>query len=348
MKRTLFIHPNNDFTGSTKVLADIIEKKYPYDTIRIITKDSKGFLSNIPNVKITPIYYPTYKGKEIPVITGIIWKLHASWLVLYYALFYQILYINTILPYYAAIIGRLYRKQIVYHIHEYFIIKNRATKIAEYVFNHIQAERIFVSKYLKEQYPSKESCKSYVKYNFLSESFLKNIKIKPLKEREGKRIIMISSLNKIKGIFMFIAVARKMPEYQFDLILSQDIQTINSFIKEEIPLEEIPQNIKLIPSQKNIHPFLANSDLLLNLTNPSLAIETFGMTILEAMAYGIPAIVPNVGGPVELIKNGFNGYTIDVSNINIIISTIKNALKAETYNVLVYNSLIQYQNISNL
>ena len=32
------------------------------------------------------------------------------------------------------------------------------------------------------------------------------------------------------------------------------------------------------------------------------------------MAYGLPAIVPNVGGPIELVHNGVEGYTIDVTD----------------------------------
>lgn len=342
MKKTLFVHPNNDYTGSTKVLADIIRKEYSHGGMKVITRDSSGFLSEIPNVKIIPVYFPLYKGQQIPFITGITWKLHASLLVLIYALFCQTIYINTILPYYAAIIGRLYRKNIIYHIHEYFILKNRSTKIAEYVFNNVISERIFVSEYLKKQYIPKDTCKSWVKYNFLAESFIKNIVVKPITERERNNIIMISSLNKLKGIFMFISVAQEMSEYHFNLIISQDIRTINSFIEEEIPLNKLPKNLKIVPSQAKIQPFLEKSDLLLNLTNPSLAVETFGMTILEAMAYGIPSIVPNVGGPIELVENGYNGYTIDVTNKDEIISKIKNILKEDTYNIMAQNCLNQF------
>ena len=342
MKKTLFVHPINDYTGSTKVLADIINKEYTHENVKIITRDSCGFLSGVPNIKIIPVYFPKYKGKEIPIITGIIWKLHASLLILFHALFCQTIYINTILPYYAAFIGRIYRKKIIYHIHEYFIIKNRSTRIAEYVFNNIKSERIFVSKYVKKQYIPKNTCKSWVKYNYLPESFTKNIVMRPISERKRNNIIMISSLNKLKGIFMFIEVAQNMPEYNFNLIISQDIKIINSFIEQEISLETIPNNLKIIPAQTNIQPFLEQSDLLLNLTNPSLAIETFGMTILEAMAYGIPSIVPNVGGPIELVENGYNGYTIDVTNRDEIILKIKDILNEKNYNIMANNSLSNF------
>lgn len=40
---------------------------------------------------------------------------------------------------------------------------------------------------------------------------------------------------------------------------------------------------------------------MLNLTNKNQAIETFGMTPLEAMTCGLPVIVPTVGGIAELV-----------------------------------------------
>ena len=53
---------------------------------------------------------------------------------------------------------------------------------------------------------------------------------------------------------------------------------------------------------------------MLNLSNPFLCVETFGMTILEAMAYGVPSIAPNIGGPIELIEDGYNGFCVDVTD----------------------------------
>lgn len=64
----------------------------------------------------------------------------------------------------------------------------------------------------------------------------------------------------------------------------------------------------MLNTQNNLDIHYKKASLVLNLTREELCIETFGLTILEAMAYGIPVIVPPVGGPIELVEQGKQGY----------------------------------------
>ncbi|UCF30515.1 MAG: sucrose synthase [bacterium] len=41
--------------------------------------------------------------------------------------------------------------------------------------------------------------------------------------------------------------------------------------------------------------------------------EAFGLTILEAMASGLPTFAPKFGGPLEIIESGVNGFLVDTS-----------------------------------
>ena len=173
-----------------------------------------------------------------------------------------------------------------------------------------------------------------IAYNKLSQSFLSEVKIKPIEQRERNTIIMIASLSKAKGLFTFIDIAQQMPNLFFRLIISAKEESIADFFNCNIPA-----NVELIPVQRNIHPFLHTSDLLLNLSIPSLCVETFGMTILEAMAYGIPAIVPNAGGPTEVVLDGYNGYCTDVTNVPKVVDAISLALEEKEYTRLSENAL---------
>ena len=67
----------------------------------------------------------------------------------------------------------------------------------------------------------------------------------------------------------------------------------------------------------------------MTLTNPQLAIETFGMTALEAMAAGLPVIVPTKGGIAELVKNGENGFRTDVQQLDVIEDQLRLMLSDE-------------------
>jgi glycosyltransferase involved in cell wall biosynthesis len=80
-----------------------------------------------------------------------------------------------------------------------------------------------------------------------------------------------------------------------------------------------------------VHPFYQKADIVLNLTRIDLANETFGLTVIEAMAYGLPVIVPTIGGIAELVTDGENGYKIDSRNIAELSEKLNQMLQPELY-----------------
>ena len=61
--------------------------------------------------------------------------------------------------------------------------------------------------------------------------------------------------------------------------------------------------------------FYDTATIVIVLTNPRQAVETFGLTALEAMSAGLPVIVPTKGGIAEMVEDGVNGYKIDVQEL---------------------------------
>ena len=333
----IFFHRANDYTGSTRALATVIESEYRDINAIVVTLDKlgAGFLTNMPQVKLKKVYYPIFQGKQIKFLSYIVSISHMFLISLILGFKFDTFYVNTIVPYPAVIGGRLLRKKIIYHIHEKFIDNSFEKKIVEFVFNNVKSYRIFVSKYVFNQYLCSNN--NYViKYNKLPMSFVNEVSIVPIESRSLKNILMVSSLSKAKGIKIFVELADRIEEFNFILIVSASEVEILSFFGFSSK-----QNLKIISTQSNIHSFLRKSDLLLNLSIPAFCVETFGLTIIEGMIYGIPAIVPNIGGPTEIVLDGYNGYCIDVTNISILESKLRFALEKDNYRILAKNAFKQ-------
>jgi glycosyltransferase involved in cell wall biosynthesis len=68
--------------------------------------------------------------------------------------------------------------------------------------------------------------------------------------------------------------------------------------------------------------YIERAHLVVNLSRVDLWIETFGLTILEAMVFGIPVIAPPVGGPTEILTHGHEGWLIDSRNSDALVDAV--------------------------
>lgn len=86
--------------------------------------------------------------------------------------------------------------------------------------------------------------------------------------------------------------------------------------------------------------FYNQATLVITLTNPQMAIETFGLTTLEAMSNALPVIVPTKGGIAEMVVDGENGYKTDVQRMDVIERQIKGMMEdADLYHAMAAKAL---------
>lgn len=329
------VHMRNDLSGSTRVLAQAVEALISQNvniTLYTATIDYQGFLSDLPDdVEIRPIPYKRRKRRWRTFFSYIYVQIWLFFSLLKYAFKPTKIYINTVLPFGAALAGRLMRKEIIYHVHEislapaptllkkwlFFITKLTASKV------------VFVSEFLRSQVKYHRAEKVVI-HNSLPESFFKN-EVSSGSHKEKFRVLMVCSLAEYKGVPEFIELAKLMPDTSFDLVLNATDTEIQNILHET----DISENMTIYPAQKKVEQFYKRASIVLNLSDANKHIETFGMTILEGMAFGLPCIVPTVGGVLELVDHGKNGFSIDSTNLNQIIDTIEK-LRADK---VLYNEL---------
>lgn len=335
MNKLVCFHLFNDFSGSPKVLRMVLGGLLESGELRvesgesrveIVTSKGEGALSDLDGRKGVRMHRYAYRFSE----NGAVTMLRYSWVQLYIFLLSfryllsrnTVFYINTILPIGAALAGRLMGKRVVYHYHEDAGTKSLFYRLLARAMQGLATEIVCVSAY-QRSFLKREKGVTVVP-NAVPEAFVKQLKPNPEEAFGRKRVLMLGSLKRYKGTQEFIELAGRLKEYAFELVLNETPENIAAFWKES-GLKQ-PENLTVYPRQQNVAPFYNRASLVLNLSNKSLFIETFGLTALEAMSAGLPVIVPTVGGIAEMVENGMNGYKLDVTELEKIAARIEEIL----------------------
>ena len=327
MKNIVCFHLFNDYSGSPQVLRTVIEglleKGYHIDLVT-----SKGGvldeLKGKENLLLRQYRYKFARNKFLRAMRYTWVQIQTFFIALSYIFKKDtVIYINTILPVGAALGGRLACKKVVYHYHENAHAKSTAYRILAKIMQLIASDIICVSQYQRSFLRRKT--RVHITPNALKKDFTD--KLVPDSERafENQRVLMLGSLKAYKGTDEFIALARSMNKFRFELVINDSQENIDNYMKKKNIIQ--PKNLTIHPRQEDVTPFYNHASLVLNLTNRKYAIETFGLTALEAMTAGLPVIVPTVGGIAEMVTDGENGFRIDSQDCEKIEQCVENILR---------------------
>lgn len=322
--RVVFFHLLNNFTGSPQILSSVIHTALKEGhEVSLYTSETEGFLSPFESKS------NYYKRSEQRILT--LFSFFFSQILLAIQLLFtikkdqKIFYVNTILPFGAILVGRLLGKRVITHVHENEINPRLLSNFLFWVVRNFSSEVIVVSNYLQAN-PNLKGIDAQVIYNCVTKDFEEKSK-KHRNKADIFEVLMLASLRPYKGVSEFITLAKRLPEMNFRLVLSDEIEEVNQFVAAEV----LPSNIHIFPVQKDVHPFFERASLILNLTHPEECVETFGMTILEGMYYHLPAIVPEIGGVTELVQDDFNGFQINYNNLNRITEIVEKMVAEPDY-----------------
>ncbi|SFB30714.1 glycosyltransferase family 4 protein [Algoriphagus aquimarinus] len=314
--KVVFFHLLNNFTGSPQILSSVINTALKEGfQVKLYTSTSEGFLSEFERKN------NFYKRSEHRILTLFSFFLSqfllAIRLVFENKKFEKVYYVNTILPFGAILMGRLLGKRVITHVHENEINPKLLSQFLFWVVRNFSSDVVVVSNYLKNN-SNLQGIDAQVIYNCVTKDFEEKSKVQNSKH-DSFEVLMLASLRPYKGVSEFVSLAKRLPEVSFTLVLSDDIRDVSKFELSDT----LPSNLQVYSVQKDVHPFFKKASLILNLTHPDQCIETFGMTILEGMYYGLPAIVPTAGGVTELVENGINGFQINYQELDQIALEIK-------------------------
>ena len=161
--------------------------------------------------------------------------------------------------------------------------------------------------------------------NALPREFVERAVVDVERAFERKRVLMLGSLKAYKGTSEFVALAERLPKYEFVLVLNEEQENIDDYMVKNGLV--VPSNLKIFARQADVVPFYAEASVVVNLSNKNQFVETFGLTALEAMVFGLPVIVPTVGGIAEMVEDGVNGWKVDVQELDEVAVRIEEMLE---------------------
>lgn len=298
------------------VLEEFVEQNY---SVELYTSSSDGFLSGIKDVKRLNNFY---FRSDIRFIT--FFSFFLSQIFLFSILLFKrrerntVIYVNTILPFSGILLARVLKLPVIVHVHEDTVSPRLLNEFLFFVVNRFANQIILVSNYLRKNHKQTRA-EIDVIYNSVSQEFASYPKKIKYNCNSDFNVLMLSSLRPYKGINEFLELAKLLESFTFCLVLSESKKSVADFFSKIV----IPSNLEIFPTQKNVHVHYQHADLVINLSDKDSWIETFGMTILEAMNYGLPVIVPRVGGITELVQEGENGFLIDSKDMDGLIGKIR-------------------------
>ena len=218
-------------------------------------------------------------------------------------------FVNTLLPFGAMLWGRWTGRHVVVHVHEVSITPYLLRRFLTRCAGHCADQLLYVSGDHRARLPI-DGPPSRIVPNPVSPELAARARDYSSHLSGVFNVLMLASLRGYKGVEEFMLLAdglKSRDDIVFTLVLNAEPAEAQSFIDWH---SDAP-NVTIYPRTDDPAYFYERADLVVNLARVDQWIETFGLTLAEAMTFGIPVIAPPVGGPAEIVTHGREGYCID-------------------------------------
>ena len=320
--RYIFVHLVNDFSGSPRILADFCasERIKAADPV-VVTNHSRGFL-NRDLGRLSYVWYPEFDSKPLKYFFYIFAQIQIFLKVLGFCLKIKwagekpVVVNNTTLCLSSVLASWLMGGVTIVYVHELIARPLFYREAVRCAVSLMADEVLLVSNFLLQQYGFKNS-RTRVLSNGLRANFRLSEGIDQDSKFEKGSILFVGSLKPYKGIYEFVELAKRMPEFSFEAVLNCSERNLMNFRR----IVSIPDNLFLQRQSSDLEQRLKNAFVVVNMSITELVQEGFALTVLEGMAAGCPVIVPTRGGHFDFF-NEAAGYALDAECTDEIVAVI--------------------------
>ena len=149
---------------------------------------------------------------------------------------------------------------------------------------------------------------------------------------DGELVIYTGRLSRAKGLMTLLqAWARVAPRHrQAHLVLvgggDRSFDNCEEQLRSYVAAEGMRSRVMFTGHVLDVTPYLAASDLFIQCSES----EGFGMSLIEALAAGLPSISTSVGVAPEVIVDNRNGWLTPVGDAHAVAAAIEQAFAART------------------
>lgn len=311
----VFCHLLNDRSGSPTVLRATLDALDAHENgLLFVGSQGRGTLEEA-GVPTRRYWYRRSRHRLLTLFTYL-----ASQAALYRALVLSrdiprdaMVFVNTLLPFAAMLWGRRTGRRVVVHVHEVSITPGPLRRFLTRCAARSADLLLYVSSDHRARLPI-EGPPARIVPNPVSPALAARAGEHFPRQDGVFRVLMLASLRGYKGVEEFMALAaalRDRADIAFDLVMNAEADEVRAFAARHARAG----NVTIHPRTDDPAYFYARAELVLNLSRVDQIIETFGLTLVEAMSFGIPVIAPPVGGPSEIVTHGVEGYCIDSRDV---------------------------------
>jgi len=307
-KKILFIKKDSEISGPTSYLLDITKGLKESNSVSILFFKEGPLLNSFGKTNINFLIKPEIFKNPFE---------HCEFFSQY-----DLAILNSIPTFRLSAAIKKSGVPIIWEIHG---MKRKSLKengIKKYHFR-LPDKIIFVSNVSRKSFADFEQRKNFMTGNYginVSDikKFIQENNKRKIREKWGYSpndiiISTIGRINKSKGQLDFIQAASKIilkyPKVKF-LIVGPGKKEFIQKIQRLILLNGLSSNVQILPPPENIYEIFYITDFFVSCS----LFESLGRAILEAMAFELPIVSTDSGGPSELLSNKSNGILVPPNN----------------------------------